>query len=295
MQPSPQTRLQDTFKHTLQGVIQRTPRQRVMKVLDIAELALFIGTLAIPACIVGTLIHSAATNNILWAPFALLAAAFVCVAVDRVVVLRSSANLDISELPSHESEADIQQLGAALNVTVERVVFSKGVTSYWRHTGKRRGVLMLGDDVSQDRTSEGDAWLIPTLSGDDHRTVTTLDSILAHEIGHGAMNHVRLLFFVHVLTPLWALPVILVSTGSAFGVAAASVICTLLAYRTFAWFSQRCELQADAFAASVVTPAVLCATLDSLHHLVDPPTLRSELFGSHPSIARRIQALQQLV
>lgn len=294
MQPSPQTRLQGTFQDTIQGVLDRTPKQRVMKVLDIAEFMLFLGTLAVPAGIVGSLVHTAATNNILWVPFALLAAAIACVAVDRFMVLHYSATLDISDMASHVAEADIQQLGAAFNVTVERVVFSKGITSYWRHTGKRKGVLMLGDDVSQEQaTQEGDVWLVPTLTGDDHRTVTTLDSIAAHELGHSAMNHVQKLFFVHVLTPLWALPMIVIASGSTFGGVVASVICTLLAYRTFAWATQRCELQADAFAASVVTPDVFCGTLNSLHHLVDAPTLRSELFGSHPSITRRIQALQQ--
>lgn len=141
-------------------------------------------------------------------------------------------------------------------------------------------------------------------------------AVLAHEMGHARLGHVRLGFMVataKIGLVLWVLQLFLGGAGiqEAFGIPVASAHAGLvlfgLAYQPLAlalavlanWFSRRFEFQADAFAAEgpggplALASALKTLSLANLSNL-SPHPLAVWLHYSHPPVVRRIRRLAGL-
>lgn len=141
-----------------------------------------------------------------------------------------------------------------------------------------------------------------------------IEAVLAHELGHFRLHHVRQrlgLSMVAVLGGLALLGLLARTPGfySAFGVpqsAALALLVFALTIPSFAffatpiesWWSRRQELAADAFAAKYSRAGDLVSALVKLYRdnatTLTPDPVHSAFYDSHPSAVERITRLHQL-
>jgi STE24 endopeptidase len=141
-----------------------------------------------------------------------------------------------------------------------------------------------------------------------------IEAVLAHELGHFRLHHVRQrlgLSMVAVLGGLALLGLLARTPGfySAFGVpqsAAMALLVFALTIPSFAffatpiesWWSRRQELAADAFAAKYSRAGDLVSALVKLYRdnatTLTPDPVHSAFYDSHPSAVERITRLHQL-
>ncbi len=142
-----------------------------------------------------------------------------------------------------------------------------------------------------------------------------IEAVLAHELGHFRLHHVRQHLLVSVLgmaAGLWLLARLAAQPGFYTGLGAArpSAAMALLLFALIApvllyflkplgsWWSRRHEFQADAFAAAHADPAQLGAALVKLYRdnatVLAPDPLHSAFYDSHPPAPVRIARLRAL-
>ncbi len=142
-----------------------------------------------------------------------------------------------------------------------------------------------------------------------------IEGVLAHELGHFRLHHVRQRLAVAALSMLAGLALLGWLAGqpgfyTAFGVpAAASPAMALLLFAvavpvfTFfatpleAWWSRRQEREADDFAIGYASPAKLAGALVKLYRdnatTLTPDPMHSAFFDSHPPALERIARLRR--
>jgi STE24 endopeptidase len=141
-----------------------------------------------------------------------------------------------------------------------------------------------------------------------------IEAVLAHELGHFRLHHVRQRLATSMVAALGGLALLglLARTPAfynAFGVpqsASMALLVFALAIPTFAffatpiesWWSRRQELAADAFAAKYARAADLVSALVKLYRdnatTLTPDPVHSAFYDSHPSAVERITRLHQL-
>jgi STE24 endopeptidase len=143
-----------------------------------------------------------------------------------------------------------------------------------------------------------------------------IEAVLAHELGHFRLNHVRQRLWMSVLMAFGGLALLAWLAGqpqfyAALGVAVPSSAMALLLFMivipVFAffltpltsWWSRRHERQADDFAAAHADAGKLAAALVKLFRdnasTLTPDRLHSAFFDSHPPALERIGRLSRLV
>ncbi len=139
-----------------------------------------------------------------------------------------------------------------------------------------------------------------------------VEAVLAHELGHHALGHVRRRLALGLALSLGAFAVLgwLAEQPwfhGALGVATPSPEATLLLFLQAGWpfaalarpmaaaWARRQELEADAFAASLVPPQHLAEALMKLYVANGEPVVRDPLYAayhdSHPAAAERVARL----
>jgi STE24 endopeptidase len=141
-----------------------------------------------------------------------------------------------------------------------------------------------------------------------------IEAVLAHELGHFRLHHVRLRLLTSLLSVLAALALLgwlarVPEFYSAFAVPETSAMALLLfaltmpAFAFFttpieSWWSRRQELAADEFAAKYADAGDLVTALVKLYRdnatTLTPDRVHSAFYDSHPSAVERITRLQQL-
>jgi STE24 endopeptidase len=142
-----------------------------------------------------------------------------------------------------------------------------------------------------------------------------VEAVLAHELGHFRLQHVRQRLIVSVITALAGLALLAWLAGqpwfyTALGVPVPSSHAALLLFLlvvpafTFfvtpvgAWWSRRHEFQADEFAARHADAAALAAALVKLYRdnasTLTPDRIHSAFYDSHPPALVRIARLNTL-
>jgi STE24 endopeptidase len=141
-----------------------------------------------------------------------------------------------------------------------------------------------------------------------------IEAVLAHELGHFRLHHVRQRLLTSVVSALAALALLgwlarVPAYYSAFAVPENSAMALLLfaltmpAFAFFttpieAWWSRRQELAADEFAAQHADAANLVTALVKLYRdnatTLTPDRVHSAFYDSHPSAIERIARLQRL-
>jgi len=141
-----------------------------------------------------------------------------------------------------------------------------------------------------------------------------VEAVLAHELGHFRLHHVRQRLFTSLVSTLAALALLGWLAGvpayySAFAVPENSAMALLLfaltvpAFAFFttpieAWWSRRQELAADEFAAQHADAGNLVSALVKLYRdnatTLTPDRVHSAFYDSHPSAVERIARLQRL-
>jgi STE24 endopeptidase len=141
-----------------------------------------------------------------------------------------------------------------------------------------------------------------------------IEAVLAHELGHFRLHHVRQRMITALLSTLAALALLgwlarLPEYYSAFGVPENSAMALLLfaltipAFAFFttpieSWWSRRQEFAADEFAAKHADAGNLVTALVKLYRdnatTLTPDRVHSAFYDSHPSAALRIARLQRL-
>ena len=141
-----------------------------------------------------------------------------------------------------------------------------------------------------------------------------LEAVLAHELGHFRLHHVRQRLITSMLASLGGLALLGFLAGrpffyAAFGVprsAAMALLVFVLAVPVFtffatpfeSWWSRRHELAADKFAAEVSDAQNLVTALVKLYRdnatTLTPDRLHSAFYDSHPSAVERITRLKSL-
>jgi len=144
--------------------------------------------------------------------------------------------------------------------------------------------------------------------------VPEVEAVLAHELGHFSLHHVRRRLILSLLMGLGGLALLGVLTRwpdfySAFGVAPSAHAALLLfifvlpAFTFFltplaAWWSRKHEFEADEFAARHADGRQLAEALVKLYRdnatTLTPDSLHSAFYDSHPPALVRISRLQQL-
>jgi STE24 endopeptidase len=143
---------------------------------------------------------------------------------------------------------------------------------------------------------------------------TGIEAVLAHELGHFRLHHVRQRLVTSLLSTLAALALLgwlarVPEYYSAFAVPESSAMALLLFALTFpafaffttplaSWWSRRQELAADEFAARYADAGNLMTALVKLYRdnatTLTPDRVHSAFYDSHPSAVERITRLQQL-
>jgi STE24 endopeptidase len=141
-----------------------------------------------------------------------------------------------------------------------------------------------------------------------------IEAVLAHELGHFRLHHVRQRLLTSLLSALAALALLgwlarVPEFYSAFAVPETSAMALLLfaltvpAFTFFttpieSWWSRRQELAADEFAAKYADAGDLVTALVKLYRdnatTLTPDRMHSAFYDSHPSAVERITRLQQL-
>jgi STE24 endopeptidase len=141
-----------------------------------------------------------------------------------------------------------------------------------------------------------------------------IEAVLAHELGHFRLHHVRQRLLTSLLSALAALALLgwlarVPEYYSAFAVPESSAMALLLfaltvpAFAFFttpieSWWSRRQELAADEFAAKYADAGDLVTALVKLYRdnatTLTPDRMHSAFYDSHPSAVERITRLQQL-
>lgn len=141
-----------------------------------------------------------------------------------------------------------------------------------------------------------------------------IEAVLAHELGHFRLHHVRQRLLTSLLSALAALALLgwlarVPGYYSAFAVSESSAMALLLfaltvpAFAFFttpieSWWSRRQELAADEFAAIYADAGDLVTALVKLYRdnatTLTPDRMHSAFYDSHPSAVERITRLQQL-
>jgi STE24 endopeptidase len=141
-----------------------------------------------------------------------------------------------------------------------------------------------------------------------------IEAVLAHELGHFRLHHVRQRLLTSLLSALAALVLLgwlarVSDYYSAFAVPESSAMALLLfaltlpAFAFFttpieSWWSRRQELAADEFAAKYADAGDLVTALVKLYRdnatTLTPDRMHSAFYDSHPSAVERITRLQQL-
>jgi STE24 endopeptidase len=141
-----------------------------------------------------------------------------------------------------------------------------------------------------------------------------VEAVLAHELGHFRLHHVRQRLFTSLVSTLAALALLgwlarVPAYYSAFAVPENSAMALLLfaltvpAFAFFttpieAWWSRRQELAADEFAAKHADAGNLVSALVKLYRdnatTLTPDRVHSAFYDSHPSAIERIARLQRL-
>jgi len=141
-----------------------------------------------------------------------------------------------------------------------------------------------------------------------------IEAVLAHELGHFRLHHVRQRLLTSLLSALAALALLgwlarVPEFYSAFAVPETSAMALLLfaltipAFAFFttpieSWWSRRQELAADEFAAKYADAGDLVTALVKLYRdnatTLTPDRVHSAFYDSHPSAVERITRLQQL-
>ncbi len=141
-----------------------------------------------------------------------------------------------------------------------------------------------------------------------------IEAVLAHELGHFRLHHVRQRMITALFSTLAALALLgwlarLPEYYSAFGVPENSAMALLLfaltipAFAFFttpieSWWSRRQELAADEFAAKHADAGNLVTALVKLYRdnatTLTPDRVHSAFYDSHPSAVERIARLQRL-
>lgn len=142
-----------------------------------------------------------------------------------------------------------------------------------------------------------------------------IEAVLAHELGHFRLHHVRQRLILSMLAGLGGLALLGLLSGepffyAAFGVpqsAAMALLVFALAVPVFtyfatpfeSWWSRRHELAADEFAAEVSDAQSLTTALVKLYRdnatTLTPDRIHSAFYDSHPPAAVRITRLRGLV
>jgi STE24 endopeptidase len=142
-----------------------------------------------------------------------------------------------------------------------------------------------------------------------------VEAVLAHELGHFKLHHIRVgvvlslassLLALALLGKLAAWPMFYQALGVSHASNHAALLLFMLAMPVFtffitplaAWWSRRHEFQADEFAADFADAADLAAALVKLNRdngsTLTPDPLHSAFYDSHPPTPIRIARLQQL-
>jgi STE24 endopeptidase len=141
-----------------------------------------------------------------------------------------------------------------------------------------------------------------------------IEAVLAHELGHFRLHHVRQRLLTSLLSALAALALLgwlarVPEFYIAFGVPESSAMALLLfaltvpAFAFFttpieSWWSRRQELAADEFAAKYADAGDLVTALVKLYRdnaaTLTPDRMHSAFYDSHPSAVDRIARLQEL-
>ena len=145
--------------------------------------------------------------------------------------------------------------------------------------------------------------------------IAEVEAVLAHELGHFRLHHVRSRLLLSLVFGLVGLAVLGVLAQwpdfyRAFGIATASPHAALLlfvfvlpAFTYFtipiaAWWSRKHEFEADEFAAKFADARQLAEALVKLYRdnatTLTPDSLHSAFYDSHPPALIRISRLQQL-
>jgi len=200
---------------------------------------------------------------------------------------------------------------AALKERVESLLARTGFAS--------KGVFVM--DGSR-RSSHGNAYF--TGVGRNKRIVffdtllerlgaTEVEAVLAHELGHFRLQHVRQRIALSLFTSLialaalaWAVrqPDIFAALGVSTPSSHAALLLAMFVVPAFtyfitpigAWWSRRHEFQADDFAAQNASASALAAALVKLYRAnastLTPDPLHSAFYDSHPPALVRIARLQ---
>jgi STE24 endopeptidase len=141
-----------------------------------------------------------------------------------------------------------------------------------------------------------------------------IEAVLAHELGHFRLHHVRQRLGLSMLAALGGLALLGLlarapAAYSAFGVAPSAAMALLVFALTIptiaffstpieSWWSRRQELAADAFAAKYSRAGDLVSALVKLYRdnatTLTPDPVHSAFYDSHPSAVERITRLHQL-
>ena len=143
-----------------------------------------------------------------------------------------------------------------------------------------------------------------------------IEAVLAHELGHFRLHHVRQRLFASLLTTCGGLALLAWLAHrpgfyAALGVAVPSAEMALLLFTLTvpvivffatpvgAWWSRRHEREADDFAARYADPGKLAGALVKLFRdnasTLTPDRIHSAFFDSHPPAVERIERLDSLV
>jgi Zn-dependent protease with chaperone function len=194
--------------------------------------------------------------------------ACIVTALDKRNIMNKANTRTFSLWEQIEAPA-IVECGARHGLNVSAVVSVPQHGAFWIATGSKRGIVALGTGID-----------------DQH-----LPAVLAHEFGHGALDHlaVRCRMQVQAVALAFA-PVLLVPAGRFVTGAASAVACVAALW----WNANTCrrqELEADAYAADVVGPDAVIAMLDSLAN----QEKEREVFAAHPAASTRVAALKGVV
>jgi STE24 endopeptidase len=142
-----------------------------------------------------------------------------------------------------------------------------------------------------------------------------LEAVLAHELGHFRLHHVRQRLITSIVASLFGLAVLGLLASQPFFYAAFQVprsaamallvfflvvpVFTFFVTPFESWWSRRHELAADQFAAEVADARDLMSALVKLYRdnatTLTPDRIHSAFYDSHPSAIERITRLKQLV
>jgi len=143
--------------------------------------------------------------------------------------------------------------------------------------------------------------------------IAEVEAVLAHELGHFRLRHVRQRLITSMLGSLLGFALLgwlATQPGfyTAFGVPVTAATALLLFFLTLpafsffatpfaAWWSRRQELAADEFAAAHASAANLIAALIKLYRdnatTLTPDALHSAFYDSHPPAVERIRKLRE--